>query len=91
VIDVTYQTDGKPHEVTGPMGGPVAIRAKWAKEKLRVSYTISRGGFDLDISEIWSLSNAGELVLQYSTRVGEQMQNRKELYTRVPEGETSGD
>jgi hypothetical protein len=91
VIDVTYQTDGKPHEITGPMGSPVVVRSKWAKDKLRVSYTISRGGFDLDINEIWSLSDKGELQIQYSTRVGEQMQNRKELYTRVSEAQPSGE
>jgi hypothetical protein len=91
VIDMTYSTDGKPHEVTGPMGAPIKMRAKWAKDKLRVSYTLSRGGFDIDITDIWSLSDEGELTLLQSSRVGEQMNNRKEIYVRVPEGQTSGD
>jgi hypothetical protein len=86
ILDVTYQTDGKPHEITGPMGNPVAVRAKWAKDKLRVSYTLSRGGFDLDITEIWSLEK-DELNIQYSTRMGDRMDNRKELYVRAPASE----
>jgi hypothetical protein len=87
VIDVTYQTDGKPHEVAGPMGAPLKVRARWAKDKLRVSYTLSRGGFDMDINEIWSLSDDGELVIQYASRVGEQMNNRKEIYVRAAGGD----
>jgi hypothetical protein len=87
IIDVTYQTDGKPHEVAGPMGSPVKVRARWAKDKLRVSYTVSRGDFDMDINEIWSLSDGGELVIQFATRVGERMNNRKELYVRAASGE----
>lgn len=91
VIDVTYSTDGKPHEIVGPMGAPVKIRAKWAKEKLRVSYTLSRGGFDIDITDIWSLSEKGELTLLQSSRVGEQLNNRKEIYVRVVEAQSTGD
>jgi hypothetical protein len=83
VIDVTYQTDGKPHEVAGPMGNPVVVRARWAKDKLRVSYTLSRGSFDLDINEIWSLDKDGELTIQYSTRIGDRTENRRELYVRA--------
>jgi hypothetical protein len=87
ILDVTYQTDGKPHEITGPMGNPVTVRARWAKDKLRVSYTLSRGGFDLDITEIWSVGKEGELNIQYSTRMGDRMDNRKELYVRASESE----
>jgi hypothetical protein len=86
VLDVTYETDGKPHEITGPMGNPVVVRARWAKERLRVSYTVSRGGFDLDITETWSVRD-DELTILYSTRIGERMDNRKELYVRAAASE----
>jgi len=91
-VDVTYTTDGKPHDVTGPFGGTRATRARWKKDKLVVSYTLSRntpqGNFDLDITETWSLSKDGsELEIDYLTRMGERTIPRKETYVR----ETAGD
>lgn len=80
-FEVTYVTDGKPHEVPGLLGGTVNMRAKWKKEKLSLSYTLSRGGFDTDVTETWSIDKTGNLVIQYGTRVGDRNIVRREVYT----------
>lgn len=91
-LAVTYTTDGKPHDVTGPFGGTRATRARWKKDKLVVSYTLSRntqrGNFDLDITETWSLSKDGsELEISYLTRMGERTIPRQETYVRSTAGD----
>lgn len=78
----TYTTDGKPHDIETPLGTQ-AVRAKWKKEKLTMSYSIHRqtprGAFDLDVVETWSVDD-GELVISYATRIGERPMIRREVY-----------
>lgn len=79
---VTYVTDGDKREIVTPFGSQ-NLRAQWKKDKLALSYTISRptprGAFELDVVETWSLKK-GELVVAYSTRVGERPMIRREIY-----------
>lgn len=88
--DVTWTlvTDGKPHEIPG-MRAPRKARAKWKKDKLSVSYTLSmdtpRGAFDLDITETWSINKQGELEILYATRLPNRTQTRREFYLRQGE------
>ena len=84
-LDWVFYTDGKPYEIPG-MLAPRKARVKWKKNKLSVSYTMTRetprGGFDLDIVETWQINKVGELEIRYSTRVGERNRTRKEIYVR---------
>lgn len=87
-VDWVFVTDGKPHEIPG-MREPRKARTKWKKNKLTVSYSMSRqtprGNFDLDVVENWSLNKKGELEILYSTRIGERNITRKEVYLRQAE------
>ncbi len=79
---VTYITDGKPHEVESPLGSQT-LRSKWKKDKLTVSYTVTRGGnFELDVTESWAVKD-GELVMTFSSRVGDRNIVRKEIWVRA--------
>ena len=82
---IDYVTDGKPHEVDTPIGSQ-KVRARWKKEKLFLSYSISRdtprGAFELDVTETWTLKN-GELNIGFSTRVGDRNLTRKEIWVRA--------
>ncbi len=88
-IDWVFYTDGKPYEIPG-MLAPRKARVKWKKNKLSVSYTMTRetprGGFDLDVVETWQINKVGELEIRYSTRVGERNRTRKEIYVRQKDG-----
>lgn len=91
-VSFTYVTDGKPHDVSTPFGGARTTRARWKKDRLVASYTISRdtqrGSFDLDITETWRLSEDGaEIEIAYLTRMGERSVPRTEIYVRTPAGE----
>lgn len=76
-------TNGKPHDLPGLVGRPRSVRAKWKKDKLTQSYSISRGQTDIDITETWTINKSGELEIRYSTRMAQQAQARTEYYTRV--------
>lgn len=84
--ELTYVTDGKPHDVPG-IAGDRSTRARWKKNKLIISYTVTRqtqrGPFELDITETWSVSEDGsELTIVYVTRAAQRAFNRKEIYVR---------
>jgi hypothetical protein len=81
-----YVGDGEPHEVPGLLG-PRTTRARWKKDKLVVSYTVTRntpaGTIDLDTIETWSLSRDGkELTIDYSSRMGDRPVTRREVFVR---------
>ncbi len=80
-LPLTIVTDGEPHDLDSPLGSR-SVRARWKKDRLNLSYTLSRGNFDLDVQESWQIKK-GELVIQYATRVNERSQVRKEIYTRI--------
>ncbi|HVS12659.1 MAG TPA: hypothetical protein VMV46_01950 [Thermoanaerobaculia bacterium] len=84
--DATYVTDGKPHEVPGILQPTQQVRARWRKDKLQISYAISRqsprGAFELDVTEVWSVDKEGALQIAYSTRVQDRNVVRREIYRR---------
>ena len=80
--EATYVTDGKPHDVSGILTPTQTVRARWRKEKLQISYAVSRGGFELDVTEVWSIDKQGALQVLYSTRVQDRNITRREIYRR---------
>jgi hypothetical protein len=82
----TYITDGKPHEVPGIIAPTQEVRARWRKEKLQISYAISRqtpgGAFELDVTEVWTVNKNGALQIDYSTRMQDRNITRREVYVR---------
>jgi len=78
----TFVTDGKPHDVQGLLTPTQTVRARWRKEKLQISYAVSRGGIALDVTEVWSLDKQGALQILYSTRVQDRNITRREIYRR---------
>jgi hypothetical protein len=84
--DATYVTDGKPHDVPGILQPTQKVRARWRKEKLQISYAISRqtprGAFELDVTESWSVHEDGALHVDYSTRMQDRNLTRREIYRR---------
>ncbi len=82
-VDWVVITDGKPHDLPGLVGRPRSVRAKWKKDKLTQSYSITRGQTDIDITETWTINKDGELEIRYSTRMAQQAQARTEYYVRV--------
>lgn len=92
-IDWIFVTDGKAHEIPG-MRAPRKARAKWKKDKLNVSYSVTletpRGAFDLDVTETWQINKDGDLEIRYVTRTPRGPQSRVELYVREPAAEAPG-
>jgi hypothetical protein len=80
--EATYVTDGKPHDVPAILTPTQTVRARWRKEKLQISYSVDRGGFALDVTEVWSIDKEDALQVAYSTRVQDRNITRKEIYRR---------
>ncbi|REJ80751.1 MAG: hypothetical protein DWQ30_12660 [Acidobacteria bacterium] len=86
-VDWTFVTDGKAHEIPG-LRRPRQARAKWKKDRLTVSYTLTletqRGDFDIDVVEPWKVTPDGELEIRYDSRMPSRSQTRREIYVRQP-------
>lgn len=82
-VDWVVITDGNPHDLPGLMGRPRSVRAKWKKDKLNMSYSMSMGQSEIDVTETWALNKAGELEIRYSTRMAQTAQARTEYWVRV--------
>ena len=84
-MDWTVVTDGKPHELPG-FRKPRETRAKWKKDKLNMSYSMSfdtpRGAFDIDVQEIWKINKKGDLEITYVRRMPQRSETVTEIYTR---------
>lgn len=80
--EATYVTDGKPHDVPGILTPNQTVRVRWRKEKLQISYAISRGGLELDVTQVWSIDKQGALGVLDSTRVQDRNITRREIYRR---------
>ena len=78
-------TDGKPHPIPNLRGGERTVRARWRKERLSLSYTVSLPFGEFDITETWQLSKDGsELQLTMHTRIPDRRPDiRKFIYTRA--------
>jgi hypothetical protein len=83
VVEWLVITDGKAHDIPGLTGRPRSTRAKWKKDKLSLSYSISRGGTDIDINEIWAINKTGELEIRFNTRMAQQTRTITEYWVRV--------
>jgi hypothetical protein len=83
-IDYVLVTDGEPRELS-VLRGVRSARSRWKKDKLVVSYTLSRGNLEMDTTETWKLSKDGkELTITYVSRTaaGDRPITRKEVYVR---------